>query len=361
MAFETQQPYDPSTRVNPLHVNGDEFDALLEENGGTGEWETGSDSASIERWSFPRYPGADDVDEDGNLIDASGMYLSRSGLGPFDTDVETVEAWLNAPRAMVGAILALGEPGSGKTALAQAAVTRAERTPFILTATPDHTLDSLFLRFVGEGKGDLLHSECEGHDHKKKHRDSAHGGEACPRSPYTLGPVPYAVKHGLVLIVDEFMLFVDGIKSLFYPLMDGNHWLPQGNIDGSQMAVHPDFRIILTSNPTVRGASLPEPIASRCAGTTITVETSAEMLRDLGIDDSIVSAWEALGAQKLWRPQIREMRVADYWLDQNPAQALSAFLPEHAPESQRTEIHNTVIGFLGTGGFSTRDGRLVVS
>jgi hypothetical protein len=83
------------------------------------------------------------------------------------------------------------------------------------------------------------------------------------------------------------------------------------------------------------------------------------MLRDLAIDESIVGAWEALGNAKLWRPQIREMRVADYWLAANPAQAVSAFLGEHAPNSERKDIRNIVVSYLG--GSIREDGRLVVS
>lgn len=307
-------------------ATGDDIESaleIIEANGGTGEWEAASET-EVERWLFPRFKGAtDDAD----------MYLSRVGLGPYDTDVETVAAWLAAPRNIVGATLLLGEPGCGKTALIEAAVTHAEREMTTVVCTPDHTRDSLFMKFVGEGLGD--------------------NGTA-----FTLGPVPYAALHGHTLYMDEFMLLVDGVKPLVYPLADGRRFLPEGNIDGSPIEVHPDFRLILSSNPMVRGASLPEPVGSRCASTTLTVETSAAMLRDLAIDEAIVQAWEALGTAGLWRPQIREMRVADYWLGVDPAQAVSAFLGEHAPESQRKAIRDTVVSQIG--GQIRDDGRLVV-
>jgi hypothetical protein len=162
-----------------------------------------------------------------------------------------------------------------------------------------------------------------------------------------------------VLCIDEFMLFVDGVKPIFYPLLDGNHWLPEANIDGSALEIPDNFRIVVTSNPMVRGASLPEPIASRFASTTLRVETSAGMLRDLGIDEAVVAAWEALGVQGLWRPQIRELRMADYWFSLDVNQAVSAFVPEHCPESQRRAVRDTVVNFLG--GNIRADGRLVVS
>jgi hypothetical protein len=168
-----------------------------------------------------------------------------------------------------------------------------------------------------------------------------------------------AAEQGLVVIVDEFMLYVDGVKPLFYPLLDGSHWFPEANLDGTDMAIDPGFRLIVTANPLVRGASLPEPIASRFASTTVTVETSAAMLRDLAMDEAIVEAWSALGTAGLWQPQIREMRLADYWLPVDANQALSAFLPEHCPESMREQVRNTVAAIIG--GTLRKDGRQVVS
>ena len=325
-----------------MTMTGDDIeDALniIEQNGGLGEWESapGEEATPTERWQFKRFPGA---------TDAGDMYLSRSGLGPYDTDVETLAAWLTGPRNIIGGVLLLSEPGTGKTALLEAATTFMTepeegedfdpegRRLITVLCTPDHTKDSLLLRFVGEGNGD-------------------------DGTPFTLGPVAYAAKHGHILYLDEFMLLPDGVKPILYSLADGRHYLPEGNVDGTPMAIHPDFRLVLSSNPQVRGASMPEPLASRFASTTLTIETTSEMLTDLGIDESIVAAWEALGNQGLWRPQIREMRAADYWLVVDPAQASSAFLPEHAPESQRKQIRDIVTGFIG--GALRNDGRLVVS
>lgn len=334
---------------------------IIDANGGIGEWEADQSGPSIPRWLFPRFPGAENLGEcsakgkahegvhvkDDKCkkfeVDRGNMYLSRPGIG-HDTDVETIVAWLSAPRNVVGMILVEGNPGSGKTAQIEAACTHADRKMLTHLCTPDDTRDSLFLRFVGEGNGEN-------------------------GSPYVMGPVPYAAKHGYVLYCDEFFLLADGVKPVFYELADGRHFLSGGNVDGSPLEVHPDFRLIVSSNPQVRGASLPEPIGSRAASTTITVETSASMLVDLGIDQTIVATWSALGTQNLWRPEIRELRMADYWLSQtdedgNPVegretQATSAFLPSHCPESQRSQIRDIVVSYLG--GEIRQDGRLVVS
>lgn len=339
-------------------MSGDDIDSaeeIIAQNGGLGDYEIGVDGGLVERWEFPRFKGADTLGScsvkahDGNhqrtkeckkfVVDRGNLYLSRTGIGPNDTDVETLVSWLDAPRNLVGFILLLSEPGTGKTALIEAAVTHAERELMTVLCTPDHTKDSLLLRFVGEEHGDMLPN-----------------GQ---RSPFTLGPLAYAAKHGLVFYADEFLLLEDGVKPIFYSLADGRRYLPEGNVDGSPMEIHPDFRLVVSSNPLVRGASLPEPMASRAASTTMTIETNGAMLRDLGIDESIVAAWEALGTQGLWRPQIREMRLADYWMPIDVDQAVSAFMPEHCPESERAGVRACVVSFLG--GNIRNDGRLVVS
>lgn len=313
-------------------LTGESALEIIEANGGLGEWEAAEAEAQadIPRWNFPRFPGAED---------AADMYLSRSGIGDYDTDVETLVGWLSAPRNIVGAIMLLGDPGTGKTALIEAACTHAERELLTVLCTPDHTKDSLFLKFVGEGNGDMVNGK---------------------PSPFTLGPIPYAAKHGLTLYCDEVMMLVDGVKPILYSLSDGRRFLPEGNVDGTPLEIHPDFRLVMSSNPMVRGASMPEPLASRCASTTLTVETSGAMLRALGIEESVVAAWEALKTANLWRPAIREIRLADYWLSVDPVQAVSAFIPEHCPESDREAVRQIVVGFLG-GSAIRKDGRLVVS
>lgn len=89
---------------------------IIDLNGGLGEWETGVTETTTARWLFPRTPGAENIGRcsaksaahkrthqkntkcaDFNP-DPGGMYLSRTGLGPYDTDVETIAAWLDAPR-----------------------------------------------------------------------------------------------------------------------------------------------------------------------------------------------------------------------------------------------------------------------
>lgn len=314
-----------TTTLGDLFDGTDSADTLIKENGGEGEYETSTAGSGTVRWAFPRFEGA---------TDPSDVYLSRAGLGPYDTDVETIAAWLDAPRNVVGAVLLLSDPGTGKTALVEAVATYTKRDVTTVVCTPDHTRDALFQRFVGEGNGD--------------------GG-----SPFTLGPFPYAAKHGHLLYVDEAMLLIDGVKPLLYPLTDGRRYLPEGNVDGTPLEIHPDFRVIMSSNPQVRGASLPEPIASRCASTTITLETSEDMLISMGIDEAVVSAWAALGTAGLWRPQIREVRLADYWLSVDPAQSVSAFVGEHCPETQRSAVRDCVVGYLGSD--IRADGRLVVS
>lgn len=363
-------------------MTGEDLASIIDAEGGTGEWETEDEAGTIERWSFPRFPGAEHIGTcpvhpglEGTEYrttecresectdftpDPGNMYLSRAGISGHDTDVETLVDWLDAPRGIVGAINLEGPPGGGKTILLEAAATHADRTILPHLCTPDDTRETLLLRFVGEGKGECLtHSAAQGANH---HAPGLPIDETCVLSPYTYGSLAYAALHGLIWYGDEWMMLQDGVKVILYSATDGRPFLPGGSIDGRDLRFHPDFRVVLSSNPSVRGASMPEPMASRTAGTTLTVETSGAMLRDLAIDDSIVSAWEALGSQGLFRPQIREMRVADYWLskgDDYATQAASAMIPGHCPESEREAVRNIVVSFIG--GRLRTDGRLVVS
>lgn len=355
-------------QANPQPMTGEDIANIIDGEGGTGEWEQEEDGAAVERWLFPRFFGAENIgtcekhtalgthgraDDCAEFIPSpANMYLSRSGLEGYDTDVETLVDWLAADRGIVGAINLEGLPGVGKTALLEAATTHAERRILAHLCTGDDTRETLLLRFVGEGKGECI---AEGHDHAPGQTQDAD----CVLSPYTYGSLAYAAIHGLVWYGDEWQMLQDTVKVILYSATDGRHSLPGGRADGRDLVFHPDFRVVLSSNPNVRGASIPEPMASRCAGHTLTVETSGNMLRDLSIDDSIVSAWEALGSQNLFRPQIREMRVADYWLNRNPTQAASAMIPGHCPESERKAVRDIVVSFMG--GNLRPDGRLVVS
>lgn len=341
------------------NMTGDDIESaldIIESHGGLGQWEE-AQVEETERWLMPRFPGADkwgqcdmldEVHTDSHqkiekgkgkcsnwVPDPGNNYMTRKGLGIYESDVETVAGWMAAPRNLIAGVLLLGEPGTGKTALAEAAATFAEATLITHVCTPDDTRDSLFLRFVGEGKGE-------------------------DGTPYVKGVVPRAVESGAWLYMDEFMLLVDGVKPIFYELSDGRKFLSGGNVDGTALEIHPNFRLIISSNPSVRGASLPEPIGSRFASTTLTVETSHSMLVDLGIAEEVIAAWQALMDQNLFTVQIRELRLANYWLEQNAVeQAVSAFLPEHCPETERKQVRNIVVGMLG--GDVREDGRLVVS
>ena len=120
MGSTKQLGFNPTERQDHMSSNltlddiQNAFD-IIDENGGLGSWEEGTQTSSAERWEFPRFPGADKLGKcstkahgvkgnheeikscKGWAPDGATLYLSRSGLGPYDSDVETICAWLDAP------------------------------------------------------------------------------------------------------------------------------------------------------------------------------------------------------------------------------------------------------------------------
>lgn len=240
-------------------------------------------------------------------------YLARA-LGGFENDVEG----LRELAKMGKHVLLLGEPGCGKTALMQAAFPNSEN--------------------------EIGHSKMTAPDMLWRWRVDAQGNPVPDPSPLNRAAV-----GGLPFYLDETMrLSEDGFTPLF-SAMDGRGIIVGGNLDGTDLPVREGFFVVGASNPLVRGAFLPEAIASRFH--ILTVETSEDLLVRLELDDKLLVCWRnlsALNGGETWRPSIREMLSAQDFIKMgNLQQAVYALTGWRIPAKDREEVASIIGPIFG--------------
>ncbi len=236
-------------------------------------------------------------------------YVPRA-LGGFEDDVQG----LRELAKMGKHTLLLGEPGVGKTALFQAAF-------------PD-------------SENEIGHSKLTAWDMLWRPRPMPDGTIEFDPSPLTR-----AVMHGKPFYFDEIMRCSEDALTPLYSAMDGRGFIIGGNLDGTDLPVKEGFTVIAASNPLVRGAFLPDAIASRFH--IIDVQVSEELLVKLGLHDRLMTAWRNLSSQEggdVWRPSVREMLAAQEFIDAgNWAQAAYSLTGWRVPARDRA----TVAGVIG--------------
>ena len=240
-------------------------------------------------------------------------YLSR-GLAGYEDDVaglrELVKSGVHP--------LLLGEPGCGKTALVQ-------------TAFPD-------------AENEIGHSKMTAPDMLWRPRIDAKGNVVMDAAPLVR-----AVTKGVPLYLDESMRLSDDGWTPLFSAMDGRGFIVGGNLDGSDLPIKEGFCVIGASNPLVRGAFLPDAIASRFH--ILTVETSEDLLIRLGLDERLLVVWNNLSNQdggESWRPSIREMISAQQFITAgNMAQAAFALTGWRVPARDRVSVAGVVSSLLG--------------
>lgn len=246
-------------------------------------------------------------------------YVTRK-LGGFDNDV----LGLRELASMGKHTLLLGEPGTGKTAL-------------FLAAFPD-------------SENEIGHSKLTAFDMLWRPRPMPDGSIQFDPSPLTR-----AVMGGKPFYFDEIMRCSEDALTPLYSAMDGRGFIVGGNLDGTDLPVKPGFTVIAASNPLVRGAFLPDAIASRFH--ILDVQVSEDLLTKLGLHDRLMTVWRNLTAQEggeIWRPSVREMLAAQSFIDAgNWQQAAYALTGWRIPARDR-EIVASVVGPL----FGVRVGAL---
>lgn len=240
-------------------------------------------------------------------------YFPRA-LAGYDDDVTGLREL-----ALAGVhVLLLGEPGCGKTALLQAAHPGAQN--------------------------EIGHSKLTAWDMLWRPRPMPDGSIVFDPSPLTR-----AVQSGVPFYMDEIMRASEDSMTPLFSAMDGRGFIVGGNLDGSDMPISDGFCVIGASNPMVRGAFLPDAIASRFH--ILTVETSEDLLLRLGLDERLLVAWRTLSSMDAgdsWRPSVREMMSAQSFIAAgNMAQAAYALTGWRVPARDRATVAGIVSPLLG--------------
>lgn len=247
------------------------------------------------------------------IIDGGREYMARA-LAGYVNDVEGLQELAKMGKH----ILLLGEPGCGKTALHRAAF-------------PD-------------SENEIGHSKMAAWDMLWRPRMLPDGNVV-----YDPSPLNRAVTRGLPFYLDEIMrLSDDGFTPLF-SAMDGRGFIVGGNLDGTDLPVAKGFFVIGASNPMVRGAFLPDAIASRFH--ILTVDTSEDLLKRLDLDSRLIVIWNNLSKTdegESWRPSIRELLSAQEFITAgNIPQAAFALTGWRVPARDREKVAAVVEVVLG--------------
>jgi len=248
-----------------------------------------------------------------HLLPDGREYIERA-LGGFDSDVEGMHAF----RKMGKHTLLLGDPGCGKTALILAAFPAVEN--------------------------EIGHDKLTAFDMLWRPRPLPDG-----TIQFDPSPLNRAVTLGHPFYMDEIMRCnADALTPLF-SAMDGRGYIVGGNIDGTDLPIKEGFIVIAASNPLVRGAFLPDAIASRFH--ILSVETSEDLLVKMGLDEKLLVIWRNLGKLEngeIWRPSVRELLSAQSFLDignlQQAAYALTGF---RVPARDREVVAGVIGPMLG--------------
>ena len=181
--------------------------------------------------------------------------------------------------------LLYGSPGTGKTALVEAAFADQDGGVYTLMGTGDTEVSDLIGGYVQTPSGGFS---------------------------WVDGDLVKAAETGGVYFVDEIGLIDPKVLSVLYGLMDGRRELKiTANPERGVVKADPNFFVVAATNPNAPGVRLSEALLSRF---TLQAEmtTDWDLARKLGVPTTLVTASQNLYKKQVsgetsWSPQMREL------------------------------------------------------
>jgi len=260
-------------------------------------------------------------------------YLPRELAGM--TDVEVMRK-LRMSRNLYP--LLAGPPGSGKTALLEAAFAEEPGGLYILTGDEETRTDDFTGQLYPTGKGDETY--------------------------WADGPLTLAMKNGGVLFVDDATLISPKAIACIYPAIDGrgviqlkSHLVEvNGVMQPEIVKAKEGFFVVAAHNPGVAGAVLSDALASRFT-VPIWLESDMQLAASLGVNAKFIKLANNLrtrrnnGEMGVFVPEMRDLLgardFAQIFGDQAACEVLLGKAPEDFQDDLAVEI-KTVFGFTAT-------------
>jgi nitric oxide reductase NorQ protein len=192
-------------------------------------------------------------------------------------------------RAEGASVLLTGLPGTGKTALLEAALACDPEDPgpiYTVQCTGDTVVDDYVGGFIQDPDTETF--------------------------VWVPGPLQMAMERGRPFYLDEIALPDPKVNAVVYSVMDGRGVLRiTQNPRLEPVVAQPGFFVCAATNPNASGAHMDEPLLSRFPFQAV-VTTDVKLAKRMGVDQRLITSQANLASKvetgKIsWAPQMREM------------------------------------------------------